>query len=263
MVDELPTNFVYSIAVSPAFAQDGIIFAAQQSGLYRSVDSGKSWQTAYKSLAQEIPLATHAVASLRISVTIGQFSRRCKEEFCAQLTVGTAGRLIGCPHRHRWRPVCWFPLIIRLTVKLFCATVEDGVFISRDRGLHWASWNFGLLDLQILCLAISPQFAQDQTLMVGTESGIFLSKNGGRAWKAVDFPVGSAPVTSLGFSMAYEVDSIIFAGTVMGNSSGLLTEAAYGGASLMKGLTKFLLAITLNAIQKSWCLKDPGYIIRR
>ena len=100
--------------------------------------------------------------------------------------------------------------------QVFCATVEDGVFISRDRGLYWASWNFGLLDLQILCLAISPQFAQDQTLIVGAESGIFLSKNGGRAWKAVDFPVGSAPVTSLGFSMAYEVDNIIFAGTVNG-----------------------------------------------
>ena len=54
MVDELPTNFVYSIAVSPTFAQDGICFAAQQSGLYRSVDSGKSWQTAYLSLAQEL-----------------------------------------------------------------------------------------------------------------------------------------------------------------------------------------------------------------
>ena len=98
----------------------------------------------------------------------------------------------------------------------FCATVEDGVFITRDRGSRWATWNFGLLDLQTLCLAVSPQFSQDDTLMVGAESGIYRSKNGGRAWKAVDFPVDSAPVTSLVFSTAYEFDYTLFAGTIHG-----------------------------------------------
>jgi photosystem II stability/assembly factor-like uncharacterized protein len=94
--------------------------------------------------------------------------------------------------------------------------MEDGVFCTHDRGQHWNTWNFGLLDFQTLCLAISPAFAKDDTLIAGTETGIFISKNGGRAWKSTAFPTDSAPVTSLAFSPAYGSDGLIFAGCVNG-----------------------------------------------
>lgn len=216
MNEELPANFVYSIAISPTFSQDGICFAAQQSGLFRSVDRGLNWRNAYQALAQETPFATHAVA----------FS----PNFSHDQTVFAAvqgGILRSTDNGDHWQiaqlpsppPVasglCVSPNYM-VDGQAFCATVEDGVFITRDRGSTWASWNFGLLDLQTLCLAVSPLFAQDDTLMVGSESGIYRSKNGGRAWKAVNFPVDSAPVTSLVFSTTYEVDHTLFAGTING-----------------------------------------------
>jgi len=216
MVAELPANFVYSIAVSPNFAQDGICFAAQQSGLFRSADSGKSWQYAYQSLAQAGPLATHGVA----------FS----PDFSHDRTVFAAvqgGILRSTDGGEHWQvevlssppPVAAglvFSPNYQRDGQAFCATVEDGVFISRDRGSRWATWNFGLLDLQTLCLAVSPQFSQDDTLLAGAESGIYRSKNGGRAWKVLDFSVDSAPVISLVFSSFYELDGTIFAGTIHG-----------------------------------------------
>jgi photosystem II stability/assembly factor-like uncharacterized protein len=96
---------------------------------------------------------------------------------------------------------------------VFAGTAEDGVFRSADRGSHWVAWNFGLLDLNVLYLALSPDFATDQTLFAGTETGIFRSTNGGRAWREVDFPEDWAPVLSLVLSPDYGRDRLLFAGT--------------------------------------------------
>jgi photosystem II stability/assembly factor-like uncharacterized protein len=66
---------------------------------------------------------------------------------------------------------------------VFAATLEDGVLRSTDQGVRWSSWNFGLLDLETLALALSPTFAEDDTVLVATGTGVFRSINGGRAWR--------------------------------------------------------------------------------
>jgi photosystem II stability/assembly factor-like uncharacterized protein len=96
---------------------------------------------------------------------------------------------------------------------VWAGAMEDGVYCSQDRGRHWATWNFGLLDLNILCIAASPDFARDETLLVGAESGIYRSTNGGRAWREVEFPADLAPVLSLAFSPGYAEDGVVLAGT--------------------------------------------------
>ncbi len=92
-------------------------------------------------------------------------------------------------------------------------TVEDGIIHSSDRGETWRRWNFGLLDLSVLALAISPAFSTDETLIAGTETGIFLSTNGGRAWKETSFPDEAAPVLSLAVSPTFATDAVLWAGT--------------------------------------------------
>ena len=217
MVEEFPTNFVYSVTASPTFAQDGVCFAAQQSGLFRSTDGGKTWQNAYQSLDQVTPPTTHAVA----------FS----PDFTHDRTVFAAvqgGILRSTDNGEHWKvtllpspPPVASGLVVSPNFladgQAFCATVEDGVFITQDRGSRWATWNFGLIDLQILCLAASPQYSQNEFLIAGAESGIYRSKNGGRAWKMVDLHGDSAPVTSLAFSPVFESDLSIFAGTLQGD----------------------------------------------
>jgi hypothetical protein len=74
-------------------------------------------------------------------------------------------------------------------------------------------WNFGLLDLNILSMAISPEFATDETIFVGTETGVFRSTNGGRAWRETEFPMEPAPVISLAISPGYAQDGMVAAGT--------------------------------------------------
>lgn len=206
-------DVVYALATSPAFDRDGLCFAARASGLYRSTDGGATWQSAYDSLKLDGALATPAVA--------------ISPDFASDHTVfaGVAGAILRSHDAGRTWYVSMLPtpppVVSCLATSpaylhdgvIFAGTMEDGVFRSSDRGSLWVRWNFGLLDLHVLALALSPDFAQDETLFVGTESGIFRSTNGGRAWREVPFPTELAPVLSLAISPAFGQDGLILAGT--------------------------------------------------
>ncbi|HNT75462.1 MAG TPA: hypothetical protein PKH77_10620 [Anaerolineae bacterium] len=188
-------------------------FAARASGLYRSTDGGRSWQSAYASLSLTQPLPTTSVV--------------LSPDFAADRTVFAGvpgGVLYSLDGGETWRTVELGsppPVVSTLALSpdfrrdgvLLAGTMEDGVFRSGNRGTHWAAWNFGLLDLAIFTLAISPNFAADEMLFAGVESGIFRSTNGGRAWREVTLPIGYEPVLSLALSPAYAQDGTLFAGT--------------------------------------------------
>jgi photosystem II stability/assembly factor-like uncharacterized protein len=204
---------VLALAASPAFATDGVCFAARNSGLYRSDDGGQTWRDAYAELAREEPWATPAVA--------------LSPDFAADRCVfagAPGGVLRSLDGGQAWQMAALAtppPFVTALAVSpafardgmLFAATLEDGVFCSTDRGSRWAAWNFGLLDLAVLTLAISPAFAEDETLFAGTETGVFRSTNGGRAWREVAFPTELAPVLALAISPGFAEDGVLFAGT--------------------------------------------------
>jgi len=239
-------DVVYALAASPGFAQDGVCFAARQCGLFRSEDGGGTWRCVYDSLNLEGDLATTAVA--------------VSPDFESDRSVfaGTQGAVLcSVDGGENWRVTSLAsppPVVSTMVVspsyiedgKLLIGTMEDGVFLSSDRGSHYHRWNFGLLDLNVLALAISPAFADDETLFVGTETGIFRSTNGGRAWREVSFPIDYAPVISLVLSPNYANDGILFAGT---ESSGLFrsddrgqTWARIGGDAVVDAVNVIVLS---------------------
>ena len=204
---------VYALAASPAFAQDGACFAATSAGLYRTQDGGCTWQYVFESLNLNEPMATSAVA--------------ISPDYASDCTVfaGAMGGIVRSTDGGETWQVSMLPtpppLPLSIAVSpdyardgvLLAGTMEDGTFRSADRGRRWARWNFGLLDLNVLTLAISPAFADDETLFAGVETGIFRSTNGARAWREVDFPTDLAPVLSLALSPRFADDRVIFAGT--------------------------------------------------
>jgi photosystem II stability/assembly factor-like uncharacterized protein len=160
-------------------------------------------------------------------------------DFAADRTViaGTVGGiLLSTDAGQNWQAIAFPPpppLVSALVFSpdysrdgvLLAGTMEDGVFRSADHGFHWSAWNFGLLDLGILCLAISPSFASDEIIFAGTESGIFRSANGGRAWREVDLGIGFEAVLSLALSPDFSKDGVLYAGT---ESQGLLVSKDHG-----------------------------------
>ena len=179
----------------------------------RSIDGGKSWSDALTSLNL---VETLPIASVVISPA-----------FAADNTViaGTSGGILrSADGGDTWRVVEFPsppPFVTSLAFSpnyeqdglIFAGTLEDGVFVSRDRGYRWNTWNFGLLDLNILALEVSPAFADDETIFVAVESGIFRSTNGGRAWREIPFEIDHAPVLSIALSPHFGEDSTLFVGT--------------------------------------------------
>jgi len=218
-------------------------FVARNSGLYRTDDGGRTWQNAYKSLNLSEPLPTLTVA---ISPDFEHDPR-----IFAGLSGGIFRSLNG---GQTWENIPLPPpppVISALELSpnfeqdgiVFVATLEDGVLFSADRGHRFGAWNFGLLDLNILCLAISPDFARDETVFVGTQSGVFRSTNGGRAWREVDLPAGYEAVLSLALSPDFAHDGNLLAGT---ETQGLLLSTDAGESWQRLGADIFTEAI--NAI---------------
>ena len=208
--EELQTDLVYALATTPDL---DIWFAARATGLYRSIDDGASWDALYASLEVEGSLPTTSVV----------LAPNYDGEAHRSLFSGVPGGVL----RSTDGGETWFvtildsppPAVSALVISpnfvrdgvLIAATTEDGIFRSANRGSNWSRWNFGLLDLNVYSLAISPDFAEDETLYAGVESGIFRSTNGGRAWREVDLSIGFEPVISLAMSPAYAYDQTLFA----------------------------------------------------
>lgn len=224
--EELQTDLVYALAGTSDLVR---CFAARVTGLYQSADGCKTWQPMYDSLELSDPLPTTSV------VLAPDYDGETHRSILSGVPGGVLRSTDGGGS--------WFatvldsppPAVSALVISpnfvedgvVLAATTEDGIFRSATHGSHWARWNFGLLDLNVYCLAISPGFAEDETLFAGVESGIFRSTNGGRAWREVELSIGYEPVISLALSPTYPQDHVIFAGT---ESQGLLVSED-GGAN--------------------------------
>ncbi len=216
MTENAALDFVYGMAVSPAFPEDGCCFVARTSGLFRSEDAGRTWTLGPGNLDPGAGLAVLAVA---VSPAFGADR---------MVFAGVAGGVLRSLDRGRnWEAIPLPsppPVVSCLAVSpdfeqdgyLFAGTMEDGVFRSPDRGRSWHSWNFGLLDLRCLALAASPGFARDETLFVTTETALYRSTNGGRAWRETGLPLEASPALSLALSPAFPTDGVLFVGTDAG-----------------------------------------------
>lgn len=237
--DSVVQDYVYKLV-----GCGSTLFAACNSGLYCTDDGGLNWQMAYQSLDLSEPLPT-------LTVAISQ-----DFEHDPRIFAGLSGGILRSLNSGQsWENITLPPpppVISALELSpnfeqdgiVFAATLEDGVLFSADRGHNFGGWNFGLLDLNVLCLAISPDFAKDETVFVGTQSGVFRSMNGGRAWREVDLPVGYEAVLSLALSPDFARDGILLAGT---ETQGLLLATDAGESWQRLGADVFTDAI--DAIQ--------------
>jgi photosystem II stability/assembly factor-like uncharacterized protein len=209
-------DFVYCLARTvnasqPDFASksetsdsNGLVFAAKQSGLFRSTDGGQTWGDAYAALKLAAPLPTQAVA-----VTV--------VDDIPYVFAAVEGRILrSLDGSQTWEIASLespAPLVTALAISpdfardglVLAASMQDGIFRSSDRGVTWTGWNFGLYDPNINALA----FVDAQKVVAGTQSGVFVSLNAGRSWRDTEFPLENAPVQCIAVSQ----DQTIYAGT--------------------------------------------------
>lgn len=185
MSEQITQEYIYELAMSP---EGRTRFSAQSSGLYRF--DGQDWRNALTSLNAD-PLAVTAVA--------------LSPDYAADHTVfaGASGVIMrSVDGGESWEVVTLSappPVITRIAAApdyarsgtVYAATLEDGVFVSRDRSAHWDAWNFGLIGFGVNALLAEAGGG----VYAGTELGVFQSCNAGRSWREV--AVFDVPVTAL------------------------------------------------------------------
>ena len=170
---------ISSITPSPAFGNDQIIFARVLGYLYRTTDAGTTWVQVsglplnLVSIAIPPDFATShkAYASIHYYLGDGKYiytssdsgatwSQLASNMLVDQITLGTT---------------------IGRDIQLF-GTSDNGVARSDDAGLTWALHNEGLDVVQVVSLAVSPVYENDQTLFAVGNNNLYRSINGAETW---------------------------------------------------------------------------------
>jgi len=163
----LPAECVNALAISPG---RGSLFAATESGLYRSDDEGCSWVCLLEA-PNVLSLAVHEGLIVVGLADGGAWLSRDGAHWQHFFTL-PARPLLGMalsPHFEE-EPLA------------FLYGPQEGIWRTRDGGLSWESLEEGLPSLDIRSLALSPGFAQDRALVAASPAGILLSRDAGDSW---------------------------------------------------------------------------------
>lgn len=178
-----PTS-VFALAPQPG----GACLAATEQGLWQFDPRAGRWQPVAPQFAH-VPLT--AVAAHDDTWIVGS-----NGDIAFSRDGGQSWQLAHLPVKARVLGLATSPDFERDGIAL-AATAEDGVLRSADHGVSWHAWNYGLLDLGINAIAISPNFGEDTTCFAASDYAVFMSINGGRAWQELPVPMEAGPFTSL------------------------------------------------------------------
>lgn len=203
---------VAAVAISPAFDQDGVVLAATAAGLYRSTDGGRQWMDCQNGLSD--PRITTVVFAPVVDVTPPVAFAATADSRLFQTADGgatwqeiTAWAGLGLIHAIALSPH------FAVDQTLFVATAE-GVFRTQDGGHTWESSTFGLLDLEILCLACAPTFAESELLWAGSAlGGLYRSRNAARSWRDAGQGLPDMAIQCVVVSPDFAQDQTLYVGT--------------------------------------------------
>jgi photosystem II stability/assembly factor-like uncharacterized protein len=95
---------------------------------------------------------------------------------------------------------------------LMAGSSDEGVLVSRDGGQSWSGITDGLPPATVNRLALSPGFSLDGSALALVADALFCSSDGGDTWEAVATSPEGTPIMSVAFSPAFAEDRMIALG---------------------------------------------------
>ena len=187
---------------------DQCILAGSQAGIFQSVDNGATWTRSCNGMADPAvvclittgtrePTLFASTESGRLYMSLNAGTQWQELTHWAGLGVATA---LACSPNYA------------LDKTIIVATAH-GPFRSQDSGKTWESSSFGLLDLEVLCVAFDPNFLNNSSIWLGTASGgLYRSRNSGRSWHDSGNGLPDSAIQCLAFA-EHSLGASIFLGT--------------------------------------------------
>lgn len=208
-LDGGPPGAAWRLARSPAYATDGIVWAATTMGLYRSADRGASW-----TLLQAPPGAGWPPLGLAVSPGYPGDPTLFVAWQGASEAILFRSSDDGATWDELWRPSALRALATSSAFAtdgtLFAAGNDNQVYRSVDRGATWTLSNAGIdIGFFPFAFAISPVFSTDHTLFLAGFGPLYRSTDGGLHWSAL---LGShGPHYGVAVSPNFAVDRTVLA----------------------------------------------------
>lgn len=211
---------VLAAAFSPTFAEDGVIALGCYGGrLLMSSDAGESWTA----------VAERFRGSAVVEVT---FSPRFAEN--GTILAATAGEGVIAVYRSTDRGASWSRYVQQegayhwasLTVpdaepadgeEFFC--LATGPHVLRPSGTvvgHWNALYPSSLETAIRTVVASLDFADDNTLFVGTSAGLLRSSDRGRLWYPLVAELDGTPIESVAVTRDAAGSQVLLVATIHG-----------------------------------------------
>jgi len=211
-----------SFVISPNNSTDKTLFAGGGGGIYKSIDSGLTWNQ----LTSDFP--NHSINSVALS-----------PNYSIDKTVYAANAYGGGVYKSADDGNTWNQVnnglsntnITSIALSpnysndmTIIAMGNQGFYMSTNGAQLWTQINSGITGT-ISSVAFSPRYVSDSIVFAGGSGGVFKSNDRGQTWSSCG--IGDF-IASLSISPSFASDNTIFAGSIYG---GLIHKSADGGST--------------------------------
>lgn len=208
-----------NIAALAASSDGSVLYAASESGIYRSVNQGASWTRQNSTLAGATSLAVDGGSP---SVVYATFANR---------TIGVAGTFKSTDAGVTWVSISsrtgalFTPAQLPGVVYLF----SGGIFMSTDGGATWSA-NLAPHNYNVFAMAIAPSDPR-AVYAVASDGNLYKSSDGGETWTEPGAMFTAYPANSTLYIGALAVSSTDENTLWAAQESGALFKSTDGGAT--------------------------------
>lgn len=218
---------IRSLALSPNFTNDGIIFSGTSAGLFYSDDSGVKWEK----VTEGLTIST--IRTLSISPDFANdgivFAGTNNTGIFKSVNAGETWMQAnsGLDNLKIWMIHISPDFVNDQTV---FATGKAGLYKSVDGGNNWAPLSRDSFKGVIQAVDISENFKEDETLFIATTDGAFKSINAGETWENISENYFQSRILEITSSPNFANDKTIYIGTL----GDFIYKSVDGGDSWVK-----------------------------
>lgn len=188
------------------------IYLGTTQGVYKSMDMGKSWQSAG---LQELDIS---------SITVRSMGPQSKPVMYATTIAGgiyktTNLGLSWAPSNNGLADTEIVAILcdIKLPQKLYAASFATGVYMSDDNGQNWSHVSTGIVSLNGITLsqAVDPQTGRSVIYTANYAGEVYKSADSGNSWTPISTELGKS-VVGLSVAIANVLPTTLYLGTTDG-----------------------------------------------
>ncbi|MGB9666496.1 MAG: stalk domain-containing protein [Candidatus Cryosericum sp.] len=206
--------YTTAVVCSPTIKDDGTVFAGKYlSGVWKSVDVGRSWSLAVPQLKDQNVVAIAPSPSFATDHTVLFGVETSADVSGAWISTdgGTSVKALPIVSENTGNAIAFSPVFA--TDRTFAVGLgSDGLFVTSDGGTSFKNLYKGT----VTCVQFSPAYATTHELFVGTAGrGLQVVNTSDASLRSVQMPsyAQSFAITALSASPAFARDGTLFVGT--------------------------------------------------